>query len=460
MPSSPPDQLGSNHTSYTNSEMPPEKPWSTSHLVAFRFAFSFLVLSVFPFPFNSFGGSLYEIGYYEKMWFAAASWLGTHLFRVSATPPAHRWLLLEDTVAGYIELLCFVVLAALATLLWTILDSKRRNYRSLQEVLRIYLRYALAFTMLGYGMDKVFALQFNTSLPGPDRLAQPLGNYSPFALMWTFMGYSKAYTIFGGMGEVTGGVLLLFRRTTTLGAMVVIGVMANVLALDFSYGVGLRMLVSLYLLMAIFVLLPDLKRLSNVLVLNRPALTADLTNSVLDRWLGRSLPLLHLAVVGFALYFFAGPGLKAPRERGNRPESPFYGLYQIEAFTRNGQALPLSDSNWRRVIFERQGDMTVLAMDDSTHYYGADVDPASSAVTISGEYPEIRSNSHPDYSGESPTNISKSTLSYSRPDSDHLVFQGDLAGDSVLIEMRRVDISKFTLVSRGFHWIENGPFYR
>ena len=113
------------------------------------------------------------------------------------------------------ELLCFLVLAALATIVWTLLDRKRQEYRTLHEWLRIYVRYALGFTMLGYGMDKVFALQFNSSLPGPGRLAEPLGNYSPFALMWTFMGYSKPYTIFAGVGEVIGGVLLLFRRTTT-----------------------------------------------------------------------------------------------------------------------------------------------------------------------------------------------------------------------------------------------------
>jgi hypothetical protein len=452
-------RLAPGATLYADSEMSPKKVWSTAHRIAFRFTFSFLVLSVFPFPFNSFGGSFYEIGYYEKMWFAVASWIGTHLLHAPATPPSHAWMLLEDTVAGYVELVCFLILAASATLVWTFLDQKRLNYRGLHDWLRIYVRYALGFTMLGYGMDKVFALQFNLSQPGPDRLAEPLGNYSPFALMWTFMGYSKPYTIFGGMGEVVGGVLLLFRRTTTLGAIIVIGVMANVLALDFSYGVGLRMLVSLYLLMAIFILLPDVKRLMNVLVFNKPVTAANLASPIPDHWLKSSRPALHLGIVVFALYFFAGPGLKGPRERGKSPKSPFYGLYQVEQFTRNGQPVPQSDSNWRRVIFERKGDMTVLTMDDSMHYYGADVDPASSVVTISGEYPEIRSNSHPDISGEFEP-VSKDTLTYSWPDADHLLLRGDLAGEAVVIDMRKVDVSKFTLVGRGFHWIENGPFYR
>jgi len=436
------------------------RPWSVAHRAAFRFVFSFLVLAVFPFPFNSFGGSVYEIGFYERMWFAAASWLGKHMLHVPPTPSGWALGLLEDTATGYAELLCFVVLAASAAAIWALLDRKRPDYRTLHEWLRIYVRYALGFTMLGYGMDKVFALQFNTSLPGPGRLAEPLGNYSPFALMWTFMAYSKPYTIFAGAGEVIGGVLLLFRRTTTLGAIIIFGVMANVLALDASYGVGLKVLVSLYLLLAIFLLVPDLTRLMNFFVLNRPAPAANLEGPIPKDWMKKPRLVLHIALVVFALYFFAGPGLQGPRERGNRPESPFYGLYQVEAFTQNGMPVARNDANWRRVIFEAKGDMTVLTMDDSMHYYGADVDDATNAVTISGEYPEMRSRSQGRLDFDSVSHLPNSVLTYSRPDPDHLEFRGNLAGDPVVIDMRRVDTSKFTLVNRGFHWVENGPFYR
>jgi uncharacterized membrane protein YphA (DoxX/SURF4 family) len=429
--------------------------WNVAHRVMFRFVFSFLVLAIFPFPFNSFGGSVYPTGFYERMWFAAASWLSEHVLHLLPTPSVAAPFLLVDNINGYVEVLCFVVLAAVATIVWTFLDRKRPDYRTLHEWLRIYVRYALAFTMLGYGMDKVFALQFNSSLPGPGRLAEPLGNYSPFALMWTFMGYSKPYTIFAGAGEVIGGVLILFRRTTTLGAIIICGVMANVVALDFSYGVALKILVSFYLLLAIFLLVPDFPRLVNVFVLNRPAPAADLASPIPDHWLRRSRPILHLALVVFALYFFAGPGLQGPRERGNRPKSPFYGLYQVEAFTENGRPVTQNDANWRRVIFEQKGDMTVIAMDDSMHYYGADVDAAKDAVTISGEYPDLRSRSQGDANSQVPNSI----LTYSRPDPDRLEFRGNLGGQAVVIDLRKIDTSKFTLVSRGFHWVDS-PFYR
>ena len=85
---------------------------------------------------------------------------------------------------------------------------------------------------------------------------------------------------------------------------------------------------------------------------------------------------LHAGVVVCALYWFAGPSLEGPRERGQRPKSPLYGLYQVEDFIQDGNPLERNDANWRRVIFEGQSDMAVLTMEDSMHYYYADVDVA------------------------------------------------------------------------------------
>jgi hypothetical protein len=445
-----------------DSQQSPSTSWSVAHRVVFRFAFSFLVLAVFPFPFNSYSGSVYPTGLYEKMWFAVASWLNRRVLHASPTPSFAAPFLLADNTNGYVELLCFGVLATLAAIVWSLVDRKRPDYRTLHEWLRIYLRYALAFTMLGYGMDKVFALQFNWSLPGPGRLAEPLGNYSPMALMWTFMGYSKPYTIFAGVGEVIGGVLLFSRRTTTLGALVICGVMANVVALDFSYGVGVKIQASLFLLLAIFLLASDLPRLMEVFVLNRPVPAANLENPIPKDWMKRPRLVLHAAIVVFALYWFAGPGVQDQRERGHYPRSPFYGLYQVEAFAQDGRPVILNGANWRRVIFEAKGHMTVLTMDDTMHYYGADVDTSKSAVTISGEY-DLNS----DPAGGRPLaplpvneEAPRSVLTFSRPDPDHLEFRGNLANQPVVIKMQKIDTSKFTLVSRGFHWVENGGFYR
>ena len=48
-----------------------------------------------------------------------------------------------------------------------------------------------------------------------------------------FIGASASYSLFAGLSEFAGGVLLLFRRTALLGAMVSSSVLLNVVVLNF-----------------------------------------------------------------------------------------------------------------------------------------------------------------------------------------------------------------------------------
>jgi hypothetical protein len=40
------------------------------------------------------------------------------------------------------------------------------------------------------------------------------------------------------------------------------------------------------------------------------------------------------------------------------------------------------------------------------------------------------------------------------------VLQGDLGTNTLSIHMRKTDMSKFLLINRGFHWINELPFNR
>jgi hypothetical protein len=68
-----------------------------------------------------------------------------------------------------------------------------------------------------YGAAKVFKSQFPD--PPASRLLEPLGEMSPMGLLWSFMGASEAYTVFGGLAETIPAILLMFGRTTLLGAL-------------------------------------------------------------------------------------------------------------------------------------------------------------------------------------------------------------------------------------------------
>src|SRR3989442_2182097 len=125
-----------------DSPQSPGTAWGVLHRIAFRVAFSFIVLALLPFPFGA--GSFYETTFYQKMWFAGASWLSTYVLHLSPTPSSAPPYTLADNVIGYVELLCFVVLAGLAAIVLTLLDPQHPHYQTPHQRLRVFFRHALA----------------------------------------------------------------------------------------------------------------------------------------------------------------------------------------------------------------------------------------------------------------------------------------------------------------------------
>jgi len=176
-----------------------EKEWRATHRFAFRFAFAYFVLYSFPFPKGS-SGTTWLTDAYAGMWNHVAAWVGTrvlHLGQTISTVETGS----GDRVCNYVQLLCTVVLAALVTIVWSVVDARRKEYRRLHEWLRVYLRYVLAFTMLMYGVVKMLGGQFFP--PSILRLNETYGQTSRQTLLWTFMGASATYTFFAGAMETT-----------------------------------------------------------------------------------------------------------------------------------------------------------------------------------------------------------------------------------------------------------------
>lgn len=115
-----------------------------------------------------------------------------------------------DTAYAYVLVLCFSILAVAISCAWTLLDGGRARYPRLHTCSRVVLRFGLGITMLGYGFSKIFPVQFRP--PGLGTIMQPLGQFESMTLLWTFMGYSRSYSIFTGSLEVLGGVMLLTFR--------------------------------------------------------------------------------------------------------------------------------------------------------------------------------------------------------------------------------------------------------
>jgi uncharacterized membrane protein YphA (DoxX/SURF4 family) len=234
--------------------------WPTAGRIGFRFLFVYLALFTFPGPF---GYLPFEPFRSASTWIfqttlALSRWTQIHLFGLDSPAP-HAFTGSADTLYRYATYLNYVLIALLATVIWTLVDRRRPNYSRLDQWLRAWVRFDLATIILGYGFAKVIPTQFGA--PSLQAYAQPLGEFSPMGLLWAFMGSSTAYGLFSGLVEVVGGLCLLFRRTATLGALLLIGVMTNVTMLNFAYDVPVKIFSINLLLMAAYIAAPDARRL-------------------------------------------------------------------------------------------------------------------------------------------------------------------------------------------------------
>jgi hypothetical protein len=129
------------------------------------------------------------------------------------------------------------------------------------------------------------------------------------------------------------------------------------------------------------------------------------------------------------------------------PKPPLFGIYEVDSFSKNGVTLPplLTDSvRWRRLVVSRPGGLSVKLMNDSTRRYLAKVDTVTRQVTL-----WTRADS-----------TTRFPFSFLRTEDGGLLLSGAMSGDSLRVRLRRVDHTKFLLVSRGYHWINEYPFNR
>lgn len=420
----------------------PPSGWHAAARVAFRFAFAYLVLYILPFPLGSVPYTEALAEPYTELWNRIIPWVGRSVLGLSYEIGV-VFNGSGDRTYDYVLVLCLLVLALAAAAVWSLLDRRRADYTRLHRWLRAYVRLYLGTVMIGYGAVKVI----NTQFPRPplDRLLQPFGDASPMGVLWTFMGTSEPYVIFTGAAEMLCGILLFFRRTTTLGALLCAGVMGNVAMLNFSYDVPVK-LFSLHLLaMALFLLAPELRRLANVFLLNRTAEPAELRPLFERARLNRGALVLRtlflIVVVAGSLYqSYEG-------RRAFSRQSPLYGVWEVEEFSADGEPRPplvTDQARWRRVVFDYPGALAVQTMSDARQRYRLELDAEQKTLSLTRR-------DDPNW---------KSVLTYEQPEPERLELAGDVDGRSIQASLRRKDPSQFTLRSRGFRWINEYPYNR
>jgi uncharacterized membrane protein YphA (DoxX/SURF4 family) len=419
--------------------------WRLGTKIAFRFAFIYFLLYTLYVPFTLVPiPPLPQIfATYSSIWNVVIPWVSNqvlHLQHDFSTDFLNTASGSKDTVTAYVQVLCYAVTAAVATIIWSLLDRQRPNYEWLHKWFMVYLRLILACTMIPYGVVKLLPSQFPP--PSLSKLLQTYGDSSPMGLLWTFMGTSRSYTFFGGATEVLAGILLVIPRLATLGALVCIGVMSNVLMLNLGYDVPVKLGSIHLLLMAGLVLAPDLKRVLDFFVLNRRVEPAVARPLFRNQWLNWSAVALQVAfgVVLLSYNFYRTDQKTKQVELGRN--TPLYGIWSVDEFKVDEHVggPPLTDqARWQRLVIDSRTDGMVEPGRGPKQHLLLHFDPLKKAFSMTSQM-------DPNWLAE---------FAYEKPQPDLLVLTGRIGGRPASATLHKEDESKFLLKSRGFHWIQD-----
>jgi len=420
--------------------------WNLPTKILFRFFFVYLFLNIFPFPFYYIGlipglGSVFSF-YYEGF-DQLCLWAGKHIlnipYEIKMVPTGSG-----DTTADYIFQFLYVSIAIITTIIWSLIDVKRPNYNKLLLYTTTLVRYYLIATMFSYGFSKAFTLQFS-ELRNID-LIKTFGNQSPMGLMWNFMEYSDTYTRFSGYAEIIAGILLIFRKTTLFGALMVVGVMFNVFMMNMSYDIPVKLYSALLTIMGFFLLAPSTKSILNFLLLNKEVKPKTFLSYFTNKKLKIAAIGFKILAIGYLLYTNIDGSIEGQKNWGKEaPKSALYGIYEVKEFINDKDTIPplTTDSiRWKYLVVDKRRAY-IQTMDEKLIRLKEKTDSVTKTATFTSftDSTDIRN------------------FSYTKKDSLY-IFKGVYNCDTLKIKTRKKERSEFLLINRGFHWINEKPFNR
>ncbi len=327
--------------------------WTPAERSLFRFAFLYFVLQAVPLDWHFYRDLLalnWGNGFYRDV------------FNLSRYAP--RFFgpgVAADTFADWAIV---AQIALVGTLIWSWRAKKQANYDGLYYALRVVLRYRLAFGVLAYGFIKLFPLQ--APLPSISNLNTAYGDFSAWKLFSLSLGVVPSYESFLGLVEIVGGLLLLNRRTTTIGLLIIIPFLGNVFVSNLAYEGGEHIYSFLLITFALALFAFDAVRLFRLVSLEIAAAPARY-RPVFTGWqrtarlVAKSMFIVFLVgVYGYKTYaaYTHGP-YQFPQSAG-LPDAA--GLYTVTEFKLRGQAIPYARQDsvrWQDVVFETWNTISV-----------------------------------------------------------------------------------------------------
>lgn len=393
--------------------------------IAAKTVFVFVLLFIGSFSFSHY--FLPDVGAYTHSFFQTiTACFAKNILQIQQPFIAE---LISDSTAFYINALWIFCFSMIVATVWQRFD-KDNHFVKYYGWFLVFIRYYLAIQLLAYGLNKVFKWQFY--LPEPNILFTTVGNTYKDLLYWSSMGVSRTYSIFTGLLEVIAAALLLFKRTTLLGACLAFGILLNVLFINLSFDISVKLYSLFLLLLTALLMLPYKQKLFHFFFAanNQNSTTKPRKKYLLFiKW----LVILVIVIDAMAVY------VQSNNYNDDAAPRPFlHGAYEAQTFVLNSDTLlPLiTDTHyWRRMFIHRKGYLIVQYMNDTMQDFELTIDRTKNSLAL--------------------LNVADSTIhffSYIKDSDRTLHLNGKFYNDSIKVHFNTIDLKKLPLLQNEFSW--------
>lgn len=289
-------------------------------------------------------------------------------------------------IASYINIAFVLLLSIIAGGVWGYFDNSKKQYNKLYYWVRVFARYRVAYGVIAWGYKKVFIMQM--PFPSVGLLHTPFIDFFAKRLYWEQLGIAPHYEVFLGFAEFIPGILMLFRKTSTIGAALAVAVIGNVAIANHAYDIGEHVPAFCLALLSLFVLWYDLRRIATLLVLKRDTVVVRYYPSFSKKWerYGRiaikwagNFVFVILFGISEVYAFTHNDFYKLPRTTGLTNAK---GYYNVTEFRLNNRVIPYNPEDsvrWQDVTFE---DWSALSFKVANR-------PSQIEMFAAGSYPRV-----------------------------------------------------------------------
>ena len=416
--------------------------WKEHEKIVFRFAFIYFIIQAVPLDWK----------YYRDL--LALDW--TPLTVIDFFYLARYVPRLTADVPVFTDWLIIALVALGGTFLWSYADKAKTEYNDLYYALRVVLRFRLAVALLAYGFLKFYPLQMPE--PSLSNLNTNYGDLTAWKIFSMSVGIVPEYESFLGLTEILAALLLLYRRTASMGAFIALPFLGNIFMSNLAYE-GEEYVYSLLLItFASVVFAFDFQRLAKLTSFEKTTSPNTYRPTFNRPWqrnahlaLKGSFIILFVFVLGYksrsayhngGLLFPATPGLSGAE-----------GVYNVEQFKVGQQVIAPSATNadrWRDVVFEKWNTLSVRLSTKQAVVKAGTTELFADDSKRNYEYSETSGRKYFTYTTDTSAKVIHLTalgpvtdvidFNYTFPDSQTIQLEGkDVKGEVIEILLRKID---------------------